>query len=273
MAEKSGFKHFMLKEIFEQPRAIEDTLRGRIDRDGYTILERVIEPDLLDKIEEDLRRIEKERAIVPAQNIFEGQRTVRIYNLLAYGAPYDQIPVHPAILPLVERVLDRGCLVSSLSSIAIDPGETVTCTFRHTKRGQVTIVNFIFTRCDTVCPVTSAKMHTVQERTADEPRIKLVSISVDPAHDTVLALKAFAAKHGADDARWRFARGDIAAIKALVEQGMRIGFDDLGGAVDVHVRVDDELGKILTPVILGVIAWAGLYLRDPRLRALLPLKR
>lgn len=30
-AEKSGFKHFMLKEIFEQPRAIEDTLRGRID--------------------------------------------------------------------------------------------------------------------------------------------------------------------------------------------------------------------------------------------------
>ncbi len=30
-AEKGGFKHFMLKEIFEQPRAIEDTLRGRID--------------------------------------------------------------------------------------------------------------------------------------------------------------------------------------------------------------------------------------------------
>src|SRR5688572_15594788 len=29
-AEKSGFKHFMLKEIFEQPRAVEDTLRGRI---------------------------------------------------------------------------------------------------------------------------------------------------------------------------------------------------------------------------------------------------
>jgi glucosamine--fructose-6-phosphate aminotransferase (isomerizing) len=30
-AEKGGYKHFMLKEIFEQPRAIEDTLRGRID--------------------------------------------------------------------------------------------------------------------------------------------------------------------------------------------------------------------------------------------------
>ena len=32
MAEKAGFKHFMLKEIFEQPRALEDTLRGRLDR-------------------------------------------------------------------------------------------------------------------------------------------------------------------------------------------------------------------------------------------------
>lgn len=34
MAEKAGYKHFMLKEIFEQPRAIEDTLRGRLDREA-----------------------------------------------------------------------------------------------------------------------------------------------------------------------------------------------------------------------------------------------
>ncbi len=31
MAEKGGYKHFMLKEIHEQPRAVEDTLRGRVD--------------------------------------------------------------------------------------------------------------------------------------------------------------------------------------------------------------------------------------------------
>jgi glucosamine--fructose-6-phosphate aminotransferase (isomerizing) len=39
MAEKSGYKHFMLKEIFEQPRAIEDTLRGRIDRENADVIE------------------------------------------------------------------------------------------------------------------------------------------------------------------------------------------------------------------------------------------
>jgi len=37
-AEKAGFKHFMLKEIFEQPRAIEDTLRGRLDREAGQIV-------------------------------------------------------------------------------------------------------------------------------------------------------------------------------------------------------------------------------------------
>jgi glucosamine--fructose-6-phosphate aminotransferase (isomerizing) len=37
-AEKGGFKHFMLKEIHEQPRAIEDTLRGRIDLAGHDVV-------------------------------------------------------------------------------------------------------------------------------------------------------------------------------------------------------------------------------------------
>lgn len=40
MAEKGGFKHFMLKEIYEQPRAIADTIRGRVDPErGYINIE------------------------------------------------------------------------------------------------------------------------------------------------------------------------------------------------------------------------------------------
>lgn len=45
----------------------------------------------------------------------------------------------------------------------------------------------------------------------------------------------------------------------------------LGGAVATHVRVSDAM--FVTPAILGAVAWLGLYLRDPRLRALLPLRR
>jgi ectoine hydroxylase-related dioxygenase (phytanoyl-CoA dioxygenase family) len=96
----------------------------RIARDGYTILEQVIEPELVDALADDLLRLEQCYDVVPADNSFEGDKTVRIYNLLAFGTLYEAIPVHREVLPVVEQVLDRGCLVSSLSSIAIDPGET-----------------------------------------------------------------------------------------------------------------------------------------------------
>ncbi len=52
MAEKGGFKHFMLKEIYEQPRAVRDTVRGRISLDtGKVYL------DAMDISEEDFQSI------------------------------------------------------------------------------------------------------------------------------------------------------------------------------------------------------------------------
>ncbi len=44
----------------------------------------------------------------------------------------------------------------------------------------------------------------------------------------------------------------------------------LGGAVATHVRVSDAF---VIPIVLGVAIWAGLFLRDERLRALLPLRK
>jgi hypothetical protein len=48
----------------------------------------------------------------------------------------------------------------------------------------------------------------------------------------------------------------------------------LGGAVATHVRVGDPLfSHALFPVYMGVLVWAGLYLREERLRALIPLRK
>ena len=44
----------------------------------------------------------------------------------------------------------------------------------------------------------------------------------------------------------------------------------LGGATATHVRVGDP--AFFFPVVLGVLVWLGLYLRDERLRALIPLR-
>jgi hypothetical protein len=45
----------------------------------------------------------------------------------------------------------------------------------------------------------------------------------------------------------------------------------LGGAVATHLRIDDPARAVI-PLLAGVFAWAGLYLREERLRQLLPLR-
>src|SRR4029453_12990551 len=95
-----------------------------IAEQGYTVVPDAIEPDLVDELSEVLVRREQELGSVPAANDFEGTRTVRIYNLLVHGDLFARLPVHPNVLPVVESVLDDGCLLSSLSSIAIGPDES-----------------------------------------------------------------------------------------------------------------------------------------------------
>ncbi|AKU97605.1 Glucosamine-fructose-6-phosphate aminotransferase, isomerising [Labilithrix luteola] len=54
-AEKGGYKHFMLKEIHEQPRAIEDTLRGRVDLNNADVV--AAEIGMTDEVAKNLGRV------------------------------------------------------------------------------------------------------------------------------------------------------------------------------------------------------------------------
>ncbi len=54
MAEKGGFKHFMLKEIYEQPRAVRDTTLGRVSLDSGKVF-----LDEMDITDEDFRKLDK----------------------------------------------------------------------------------------------------------------------------------------------------------------------------------------------------------------------
>jgi ectoine hydroxylase-related dioxygenase (phytanoyl-CoA dioxygenase family) len=113
-----------LAEDTEEARAARRGHLDRIAEQGYTVVDGAIDPAFCDEVRDHLDRLEQELRIVPATNAFEGSATWRIYNLLVHGTDFEAIPVHANVLPIVERVLDRGCLVSSLSSIAIGPGET-----------------------------------------------------------------------------------------------------------------------------------------------------
>ena len=95
----------------------------KVRAEGWSVVENAIPLDLADAIYDDLLRLEHDLGIVPSDNLFEGTRTTRIYNLLVHGPLYARIPVHPNVLPIAEAVLDPGLLISSLSSIAIGSDE------------------------------------------------------------------------------------------------------------------------------------------------------
>ncbi|MEO8550856.1 MAG: SCO family protein [Kofleriaceae bacterium] len=126
----------------------------------------------------------------------------------------------PAVLVPILWTRGKAPKLSDLSTIGAfslvdERGQPFT---QEALRHHPTIVSFIFTRCDTVCPVTSMKMSKIQEKTFDAgARIKLLSISVDPAYDTPARLAEFAQKYKADPERWRFVTGQPAAIQELVE--------------------------------------------------------
>jgi hypothetical protein len=57
---------------------------------------------------------------------------------------------------------------------------------------------------------------------------------------------------------------------ALLGAILLTGF--LGGALSIQLRIDAPLFSIVFPLLLGIFVWGGLYLREPRLAALLPLR-
>jgi ectoine hydroxylase-related dioxygenase (phytanoyl-CoA dioxygenase family) len=97
---------------------------ARVTGDGYAILERAIEPGLVAELIAAVDRCVTDLAIPFGANEFLGTRTRRLFNLLARDPLFARVPLHEAVLPVVERVLDPECLLSSLTAIEMNPGET-----------------------------------------------------------------------------------------------------------------------------------------------------
>ncbi|MEP7198663.1 MAG: SCO family protein [Chloroflexota bacterium] len=90
-------------------------------------------------------------------------------------------------------------------------------------RGKVWVVNFAYTQCTDTCPMQTANMARLQKDFAGEPDVRLVSISVDPAHDTPEFLREYASRYNADADRWLFLTGNKEAIYDLAIKGFRLG--------------------------------------------------
>lgn len=118
---------------------------------------------------------------------------------------------------------------------------------REDMLGKVWVADFVFTRCSGPCPVMTSRMAELAKGLAKAKDVRLVSISVDPEHDTPAVLTEYAGRMTADPSKWIFLTGPKAEIDDFARKGMFqvLAYDEKG--VPVHSTrflVIDREGRI-----------------------------
>jgi protein SCO1/2 len=81
--------------------------------------------------------------------------------------------------------------------------------------GRAVLLQFVYTSCTTICPVMAQVFAEVQGKLGkDAPKVHMVSVSIDPEHDTVARIDAYAKKLGAGS-QWQFYTGTQKSSIAL----------------------------------------------------------
>lgn len=111
-------------------------------------------------------------------------------------------------------------------------------------RGKVWVVDFIFTRCPGPCPAMSRKFAQLQRAFRKLDDVRLVSITVDPEHDTPEVLSKYADSYGADPERWLFLTGEKQTIVDLAVEGFKISAGNDPGLHGTHFVLVDRQGRI-----------------------------
>ena len=116
-------------------------------------------------------------------------------------------------------------------------------------KGHVTVVDFFFTSCGSICPRLTRQMLKLQKRFEKKRvAVRLLSITVDPETDTPAQLLSYARKYGADLRRWTFITGKEPDVRALIEKGFKTAVGEkkyTGKMIDIahtakFVIVDQE---------------------------------
>jgi protein SCO1/2 len=136
-------------------------------------------------------------------------------GLLAAGAQggaraHDAHPQHAAAAPASAKVVLRGAPLLDQTGKRVRLADDVIA-------GRVAVVNFIYTTCTTVCPVSSATLSQLQQRLGPAlgKEVVLVSISVDPLRDTSERLREFAARYDAREG-WVWLTGAKSDVDAVL---------------------------------------------------------
>jgi protein SCO1/2 len=92
----------------------------------------------------------------------------------------------------------------------------------QTYKGKVYVLEFFFTTCPSICPKMNLSMLEIEKTFFGNPNFGIVSITIDPAHDTPQVLKDHAKLLGVKSSTWNFLTGDKATIMDLSNKGFNL---------------------------------------------------
>ncbi len=99
-------------------------------------------------------------------------------------------------------------------------------------KGKILVVDYFFTRCPNPCPTMTRNMKKMQDAfLKTDSLVHFISLTVDPARDTVEALKRYADKYKVRHSNWWFLTGEKQAIYDLAYNEFKAATID-GGEVD-----------------------------------------
>lgn len=85
-------------------------------------------------------------------------------------------------------------------------------------RGRVSVVEYFFTTCQSICPIMNSQMERIQKKFSRQPDVRIFSFTVDPETDTVAQMKRCATQHHAKAGQWHFLTGEKSALYALARR-------------------------------------------------------
>lgn len=92
----------------------------------------------------------------------------------------------------------------------------------ETYKGKVYVLEFFFSTCPSICPKMNLSMLTIQNKFFGNPNFGIVSITINPEHDTPKVLKSHRELIGVTSKNWNFLTGDKKYIYNLSNQGFTI---------------------------------------------------
>jgi protein SCO1/2 len=92
--------------------------------------------------------------------------------------------------------------------------------------GKIYVTDFFFTTCPTICPKMKTQMLRIYEKFKDNPKVAILSHTIDPRHDTPAVLREFMNNLGIKSKMWQMVTGDKAKIYEIGQKSYMVSATD-----------------------------------------------